>query len=202
MMKNTEWGAIAYLSKSIYGQGSNEVWINPADNFTTGCAGDSFNSSPTSGCLRKYNTPNGQKASTTGNIYGVYDMSGGACEYTASYINNGHNNLTEHGKSAFSSHIKYIDIYKAGSVDSDKNNYNSTIYNKGDAIYETSNDHIGIGSWYSDFSFTPKQERPWFRRGGDYTNGNAAGVFAFYDESGAAISYFGFRPTLFVGPEL
>ena len=30
-----------------------------------------------------YNTTGGVKASTTGNITGVYDMSGGAWEYTA-----------------------------------------------------------------------------------------------------------------------
>ena len=39
--------------------------INPANNFTTGCAGDSVSSSSTTDCLWTYDTTNGVKASST-----------------------------------------------------------------------------------------------------------------------------------------
>ncbi len=76
MMKNDEWGAVAYLSKSKYGKETEEVWINPNSNRITGSAGNSVSASETTS-TNAYNTTNGQKASTTGNVWGVYDMSGG-----------------------------------------------------------------------------------------------------------------------------
>ena len=89
MMKNMEWGAVAYLTNSKYGRYEStgscissgcEVWINPNGNFTTGCAGSSVDAYEPSSC-NQWNTPTGVNASTTGNIYGIYDMSGGAWEY-------------------------------------------------------------------------------------------------------------------------
>jgi prepilin-type N-terminal cleavage/methylation domain-containing protein len=75
LMKNIELGAIAYLAQSTYGKNS-EIWKNPANDFTTGCSADSASVQITTGCLRAYNTANGMNASTTGNIYGIYDMVG------------------------------------------------------------------------------------------------------------------------------
>ena len=89
MMKNTEWGAVAYLSHSIYGI-SDEIRINNNSSYKTGYASVS---EPTvdwpeykdygtsSSVTQAYNTTVGYLASTTGNITGVYDMSGGAHEY-------------------------------------------------------------------------------------------------------------------------
>ena len=89
MMKNTEWGAVAYLSHSIYGI-NDEVRINNNFSYKTGYAAVS---KPTvyypeykgygtsSSVTQAYNTTSGYLASTTGNITGIYDMSGGAQEY-------------------------------------------------------------------------------------------------------------------------
>ena len=93
MMKNTEWGAVAYLSHSKYGINT-EVRINNNSNYLTGYAatdGTDQSSSlgtygTTSDITRPYNTETGYKASTTGNITGIYDMSGGAWEYVAGYM--------------------------------------------------------------------------------------------------------------------
>ena len=94
MIKNSEWGAIAYLSKSSYGQNIVDITANKAN----------LNNSPstiyavagyadgTGDTYKWYNT-NGVKASTTGTIYGVYDMSGGALEYTAALVSNGNTSL-------------------------------------------------------------------------------------------------------------
>ena len=93
MMKNTEWGAVAYLSKSKYGKETEEIWINPSSQYKTGFAGTgpsvgSESTCPGASCFA-YNTEQGQQASTTGTVYGVYDMSGGAWEYTAAYLVDG-----------------------------------------------------------------------------------------------------------------
>ena len=93
MMKNTEWGAVAYLQHSIYGS-SQSVRINNNSSYITGYA--SINE-PTCGyngknevcnrycndgsCNSTYNTSIGYLASTTGNITGIYDMNGGTVEY-------------------------------------------------------------------------------------------------------------------------
>ena len=91
MMKNTEWGAVAYLQHSAYGSATS-VRINNNSSYITGYAA---NNEPTCGytgtneeCNRYCNDetcniayPNSDLASTTGNISGIYDMSGGAWEY-------------------------------------------------------------------------------------------------------------------------
>ena len=192
LMKNSEWGAVAYLSKSIYGQNANEIWINPAGNYTTGCAGDSVSSASTVGCLRTYETNNGVKASTTGNIYGIYDISGGAGEYTSGYVNNGNASLTTYGNSIILANAKYKDIYPV-TTDSDINNYNNAISIKGEAIYETSSSYIGPTSWYADYSYIPYASVPWFIRGGNYTYNTTAGAFAFIANDGCVSSYNSFR---------
>ena len=82
MMKNTEWGALAYLSHSKYGINT-EVRINNNSNYLTGYAAtDETNQSSfpgvsgtTSDITLPYNTETGYKASTTGNITGIYGWS-------------------------------------------------------------------------------------------------------------------------------
>ena len=84
MMKNSEWGAVVYLAQSSYGKNA-EVWINPNSNYLTGHAGTGKNVEVTLS-TSEYNTTNGVQASTTGNVYGIYDMSGGAFEQVAAYV--------------------------------------------------------------------------------------------------------------------
>ena len=93
MMKNDEWGAVAYLSKSKYGKQNEEVWINNSSSYITGSAGNIASAVSNAGTTNDYTSTQGVKASTTGTVYGVYDMSGGAWEYVAAYVNNGDFNL-------------------------------------------------------------------------------------------------------------
>jgi len=91
MAKSDEWGAVAYLSQSKYGKYGNsnyvgmdkEVAINNCSDYITGIGGDTVNASAslTTCTTNTYETSKGQAASTTGNITGVYDMSGGSWEY-------------------------------------------------------------------------------------------------------------------------
>ena len=61
LTKGSEWGATAYLTHGQYGRNGNEVTINTS--YITAYVGE--------------------LGSTTGNIYGVYDMNGGMLEFVA-----------------------------------------------------------------------------------------------------------------------
>ena len=196
MMKNSEWGAVAYLSQNTtYGKGS-EVWINNSSDFITGSAGNSVSADTDVGTTNDYKSSQGQNASTTGNVTGVYDMSGGAWEYVAAYVNNGHSNLTTYGSSLVNAEAKYKDVYSKGSSDSYSNNYAvSTPANGhyGDAVWETSNSGTSTNSWYSDCSDFPYTSFPFFLRGGSYYVVTTAGVFVFSYNTGYDNSYVSFR---------
>ena len=183
MMKNDEWGAVAYLSKSKYGKNA-EVDINSDSSYYTG--GGSGNA---------YVTNVGQ--STTGTVHGVYDMSGGAWEYVAAYVNNGNSNLTNYGSSLVNGDAKTKNVYSKGSSDSRDNNYSANSGKYGDAVYETSaNGNSSSSSWYGDYSYFPYTSYPFFGRGGTCNNGTIAGVFFFSNYVGDSYSYSSFRPVL------
>ena len=180
MVKNTEWGAVAYLSKSKYGKETEEVFINNSSDYITGNAGNTASASSAAGVINAYNTENGQKASTTGNIYGIYDMSGGAWERVAAYVNNGHDNLQIYGKSVVEGTAKYKDVYEQGASDTQELNYGKAASKYGDAIYETSNGYSGSGaSWYSDWTDFVGNSNVFFYRGGGYSGAAGAGIFYF-----------------------
>ena len=182
MMKNDEWGAVEYLSRSKYGK-NDEVTINSNSSYYTG--GGSGNTYVNNGAQ-----------STTGNVYGVYDMSGGAWEYVAAYVDNGNGNLTSNGKSLVNGDPKTKNVYTKASTDSYENNYqqNKGVY--GDAVYETSTSGSGATSWYGDSSYFPGASNPFFIRGGYYSNGSNAGVFCFDNSNGHGDSAYSFRPVL------
>ena len=196
MMKNDEWGAVAYLSKSKYGKQNEEVWINNSSSYITGSAGNSASAGGNTGTTTDYTSTQGVKASTTGTVYGVYDMSGGAWEYVAGYVNNGHGNLTNYGSSLVNGDAKTKNVYSKASSDSYENNYNANSSKYGDAVYETSTNGSGSTSWYGDYSYFPNTSSPFFLRGGYYNGGTVAGVFCFGSSNGHSNSYYSFRPVL------
>ena len=215
LMKNSEWGAVTYLCKSQYGLGSTNIHINNVNlnNSTksvyavTGCSANGENDSPTASTVSNtWNTAAGQKASTTGNQYGVYDMSGGTWERTASYVANGNGNLKTYGKSVAydgenlrTTSNKYYTAYTANDSgltnydEASKANYevNTKIY--GDAVRETSTAGIGSSSWYGDYSHFPSYGIPFFSRGGHFWAGSGAGVCAFSRSGGTSHYSCGFR---------
>ena len=200
MVKNTEWGAVAYLSKSEYGKQNEEVYINNSSTYITGNAGNTAYADAASGVTNKYNEGNGPKASTTGTVYGIYDMSGGNWERVAAYVNNGHDNL-KYGTTLVNGAAKYKNEYTATATngnDSQSGNYanadptTATGY-YGDAVWETSNASTGQGSWYKDYSDFPYAEWPFFNRGGYCVSTSGAGVFCFSISNGGANTNAGFR---------
>ena len=199
MVKNDEWGAVAYLSRSIYGKNA-EVWNNSNSSYITGMAGSSVDvSSETE--TNAYNTELGVEASTTGNVTGVYDMSGGAWERAAAYITNGHENLTINGGDLTSSETanKYRNIYSStvsDGAEAQASDYELAVPangHYGDAIYETSSSYMGPNGWYRDNSLFPHSGRPFFVRGGGCTNTSPAGVFYYNNHAGEAYMDIGFR---------
>ena len=197
MMKNDEWGAVAYLSKSKYGKQNEEVWINNSSSYITGSAGNSASAGTDAGTTNDYTSTQGVKASTTGTVYGVYDMSGGAWEYVAGYVNNGNSSLTSYGSSLVNGDAKTKNVYSKASSDNNTNNYNANSGKYGDAVYETSaNGNTGNGSWYGDYSDFPYTSLPFFIRGGSCNDGAGAGVFYFDNGDGNSYSSYSFRPVL------
>ena len=207
MMKNTEWGAVAYLSHSKYGI-NREVNLNNNSSYKTGYSAlPSTNQQTYPGTYgdgatfnQAYNTSIGYLASTTGNISGVYDMSGGAYKYMASYIS---------GKPASSGfttatlanyNAKYFDVYNENSA---INTYQYRIL--GDATGEMGpfqlykdgdNSNRWHNSWYGDNSYFVESTYPWFHRGGPYDLGVLVGQFYFHGYTGSFSSDFGSRIVL------
>jgi type II secretory pathway pseudopilin PulG len=202
LMKNVEWGSVAYLTQSTYGKNS-EVWINPDSNYTTGRAGTSVSASSTTSTYAYNNATYGVQASTTGNVYGIYDMSGCAWEYVAGYVNNGNANLSTYGNSLYTAGSQYKDVYTS-SGDTMAGNYSANASKVGDAVYETStsSDSPYTNSWFADYSYMPYSSGPFFVRGGYYSDTTSAGVFAFISIGGSANSSIGFRPVVALGSGL
>ncbi len=203
MLTNMEWGAVAYLTNSNYGRCASgsctEVTINNCSTYTTGIGGDivSADSSSTT-CTTEANKYNGEKgvlASTTGNVYGVYDMSGGASEHVMGNVsstadaytfNNSYAGFASSWYNDYSNQ-KYVNTYVKGTIRNDQNAYNRG--RLGDATGEIILSTGGSGGWYNDSAYFPYSGSPWFSRGG-------LGVFCFGYGGGDAGSYASARATL------
>ena len=83
LIRNSEWGAVAYLAQSKYGRHGVQVGMN-SSNYITGAS---------------------VTQSTTGNKYGVFDMNGGAWEYVAAGLS------TNVANTFGSTNVKYYDAY-------------------------------------------------------------------------------------------
>ena len=221
MMKNIEWGAVAYLKQSKYGLGNIDMGMNNyyyCDKYgdayvsydkasvycespvyhKTGC-GDKANREETSFC-NAYYTVRGRMASTTGNITGVYDMSGGTDEYVmgviqdndttkrspmsgystidnSGYIGKAGESYIDSGNTLAFPNLKYYDLYANGS-------------HLGDATGETA-------GWYKDYVYFVSSDRPWFYRGlNTFNYRQSTGIFAFGAYYGGASDYSTFRSVL------
>ena len=228
MSKNNEWGAVAYLTQSIYGRCTNsttctEVYINNSSGYYTGRSGGAAGSTPINGTytdqtsttqcntygfytyddyLLNYNTNTkgnkvkgkGTGASTTGTIYGIYDMSGGSEEYVmgvfadtngkprsgySSSYNSGFTGMLDDGTTytgiAFPD-SKYYNLYTGSSY-------------TGHALTETKN-------WYSDYADFVVSDSPWFRRGGYFNSSASAGVFHVSRGTGDLINSYSSHPVI------
>ena len=174
IIKNTEWGAVAYLAQSKYGRNGTEISRSECLGYYTGTGSAIGENKIYNGELyswnnikdeQKYNGKIGKLASTTGNIYGIYDMSGGAYEYVMGVY--GTENNPQKGNSGFTTfpESKYYDLYTKTSLDINK---------IGDALYETKD-------WNRttlEISFSTKS--PFILRSGAADTGYVLGSIFFF----------------------
>ena len=244
MMKNMEWGAVAYLTGSRYGKygnasyttlASKELFLNNSSSYYTGrssgapsgsgvltptneyisagyytydgkCA--TINaalpqcSTGTAGVTSLTNKTLAYGASTTGTIYGIYDISGGAYDYVMGlYESNpilstgiadvsGYSSTTTNSQyNLLTINTKYYDRYLTDAA--------VTGAALGDGTKEISgwsgNAFVG---WYGDYANFVGKGWPWFIRGGGYANGASAGTWYFNCTSGGLSSYMSFHVVL------
>ena len=220
-MKNSEWGAVAYLTQSSYGRNGTEISLNnyytaessPWRAAVTGMCIDGTSGDKTTTIGNAYNTSIGVKGSSTANITGIYDLNGCVWERTSAYISNGNSNLGTHGSSYTNTTTnvngyqtlssKWTTVYPYNSSsDGNTNNYSvysgkkSTTYGFGDAILETSTTGAGSNSWNGDYSYFSHTSYPFFIRGGSCGDSSVAGLFTFSYTYGDPRCTYGFRSIL------
>jgi len=226
MMKNTEWGAVAYLQHSVYGS-SSSLRINNNSAYITGYAStveptkgfnfgtsiegnrnESANPGVDGTYTVNYLNSSSTVASTTGNYTGIYDMSGGAWEYAMGYTvdastTGGSSGITSLYNDFFtnSSYNKYYDKYSVSSTA--LTTYNNRIL--GDATGEMGSfgsekdpdtNTRNKSSWYKDYAYFINSSSPWFVRGDRWSGGTLAGAFAFYNTAGGTNADVSFRVVL------
>ena len=171
LIKNTEWSAISYLSKSALK--NDEIIVNDSNEYITG--------------------KKGIQSTTTKNLYGIYDMSGCSSEFTSSYLSEGTlNNYTN----LVNSQNKYKNVFFGNSDNGIENYSANTITTIGQSILETSTSGIGSNSWNDDFSEFPTATDSFIKRGGSYNNLSYAGIFGFRKTNGAPSTSISFRTVL------
>ena len=239
MTKGSEWMTAAYLSQSKYGKYGNtmytgankEVYQNKSSSYITGSS-NGTPSQDTTNTQCKYNDITdrgsgtglcGGGASTTGNIYGIYDMSGGSWEYQMSNYNkiSGYTAISytaEQAKTILGrNNNAAVGIWNSG--------FNGPVYGKGlngeslsitdgklfpDSkyykLYTTTNKTTAcngpcygiteIRGWYGDSDGFVSSDSPWLLLGGFRSNDTYAGVFNVNFHFGNANDNVSFRLAL------
>ncbi len=208
MMKSSEWGAAAYMSQSKYGKYGNkgtEVYVNNCTS-KTGAAADTKDASySTETCTNSYETQKGQEASTTGNITGIYDMSGGFQELVMGIVSN------EDGKPFSGGSLRFNSGFNGpltdNTIKSDGVDFpNSKYYDKYTKLsYCVNKECMGhalneVNGWYSDKTVLNfNTTLSWLVRGGGYGSSGAgsSGIFSSRLHNGDAGSCeYSFRVVL------
>ena len=215
---------MAYLQHSEYGSHESVRFNNNSD-FKTGYASvkeptcgwtndnrDCNRYGTTSDITLPYNTETGYLASTTGNISGIYDMSGGSWEDTMGVMVDENSNPLSGQNDRLNSGFngKYTD---GGSLNTGLNFPKSKYYDKygqdegilGDATgemgpFERNDDPYNLrSSWYNNIG-NFLNNYMWINRGAMWTYGDRTGIFSFWGYQGHAANSKAFRliltPTL------
>jgi hypothetical protein len=250
--KNDEWGAVTYLSTSIYGvYGTNNVFTTGSftnaqrkvynngfynssvstntahastydtatTRYVTGCGPVADKSDSYNATCNQYYTALGQQASTTGNVYGLYDGAGGVYEYVmGNRLSTASPATCTPGSTTYMATCPpndYINTYKtsvagglfgtkpAWSTSSSEYYYDFDVCTfatcGGQANYETTTVRSvssSTQSWGADVSYFVYSSLPWFLRGGYADGGSGAGLFRSSIDTGSANDDGGFRVVL------
>ena len=150
IIKNSEWGTISYLSHSKYGICSNMKCTEITSNNT-------------------YISGKEGKDSTTGNIYGVFDMAGSASEFVMA------NYTSTNSLALNNSNFKYNVTIPITDYDL----YSGTNFILGDATKEILLTQSSTGSWDNNYSIFIDKVNNWFIRGGMAGNEVGNGIFYY-----------------------
>ena len=164
IIKNSEWGTISYLSHSKYGICSNMKCTEITSNNT-------------------YISGKDEKDSTTGNIYGVYDMAGSASEFVMA------NYSTNNSLALNNSNFKYNTTIPSTDYDL----YSGTNFILGDATKEILLSSSNTGAWYNNYSVFIDKVNNWFIRGGMARNEVGNGIFYYNATSDNQSEYISTR---------
>ena len=162
----------------------------------------------------------GQLASTTNNVYGIYDMSGGAYEHVMGNLTSSDTETTPYNTTTMQNQVKppYVDLYKESSgfdsTGSDDTNpawsysANATLYNNdvctwdtcgGHAIHETKRSQSSsksYSSWGGTIGHFSDQEYRWLQRGGYSNGGFNTGLFNINVSWGGLYNHYSFHVVL------
>ena len=221
MQKNMEWGAVTYLAYSEYGKYGNSLytgtykrvyknnWYTKANSvytYKTGYSGYSYNANYSTSNTVLYNDLTdlgsgkgykGAGASTTGTIYGIYDMNGGAYDRTMGNMVNSSGNFYSSSAGFSTSPLeKYYDKY---SYNSNSNSSQDSVSRGklGDATKEMTKGFTGSpGSWEGSYRYMPYSSTPWFTRGGSSDGSAYFGLSYSTNNGGGAYNSNSSRPVL------
>lgn len=219
LVKISEWSAVAYLTQSEYGHGNNmkinnyfsldEMYDSIQVNRISGISQskkseDLFNiANENINDMSYYNTEDGKKASSTGNIYGIYDIAGGVNEFLACYIKNNNKNIEKNGnangkyKFFNENNTRYITNYpfnnEKDTIKLNLEEYLNSGNYYGDSIKEMTNERMETWGAYLNY---PYRESAFFcKSGAPFINVNF-GLFAISRTKGEISENDGFRVCL------
>ena len=201
MIKNSEWGAVAYLSHSKFGN-EEEVQVNSTthNGYVTGCGPQVLGSEELGTSCNPYNTELGSSASTTGNIYGVYDMSGGAWEGMMTNMvspdgktmMSGYNSTSNSGFNGIVYNSGTYTSYTGGKEYPEKKYYDKYSFYNGTRSASSAKKNSKLGdatkelvstntrNWHNDIHYSiTANNREWFVRGGYLDEDNLVGFGIF-----------------------
>lgn len=225
LMKNNEWGAVAYLSQSAYGRygvsNGKEIFVNKyyKDATLTGCtagkAGTNINvmtdCKDNDNNKLNYNYEASYSGSTSGTIYGIFDMSGGLYEYVMGNYNRFESKggiplndvyeevekINEETNEPYTEQVlkvskindKYVDIYNE--------NICSIGECVGSALLKSEFNLSGSNWWLDEYNLSVNEDNSWLIRGGSYNiNSSLDGIFAVSTTTGEPSDKIGFRPVI------
>lgn len=173
LIKNKEWGAVCYLTNAI----GRIPYVNNSATHVTGNAGGSMNELGVNGVTNAWNTVGGVKASTTHNVYGVYDLNGGDDELVA-WLDREYNGISSSGDIA-GGHMDAL-ISKSGNKYCD--------YQRGISLYKElgaaySDDYAYVSIWHDSYGQGLEEVRV-YRSNGDYYCWDSSSTFGNFVRTG------------------
>jgi hypothetical protein len=172
--------------------------------YMTGCGPTSDKSDTYNTTCNQYHTTIGQTASTTGNVYGLYDIAGGTWELVMGLRNATPSSLTYMQTLPDTAYYDNYPIppFNAQPAGSDANDYFYSFdictyqYCGGHSLHETvsvQSVSSSVRSWGSDRSYFMDSSFSWFSRGGRSYVGSHAGAFAVDRHTGTSYNYASWR---------